>query len=234
MTSIKNVGTDAGLAELNKYLLTRSYIEGFKPSKADVTVLHQLPRAVCSKMFPNVSRWAHHIESFSLSTRVAWCGGCPSKAGAGACTGGAAAKPAAAAAAKKPAADDSDDDFMASLSDDDDDDGAAAAIIAKKAADDAAKKAAKPKVIAKSTLILDVKPAEDTTDLDVVEKLIREITQTGLLWGAAERVPVAYGVKKIRILAVVEDEIVSIDDLQEAIEAIEGVQSTDIEAFNKI
>ena len=33
---------------------------------------------------------------------------------------------------------------------------------------------------------------------------------------------------------VVVDELVSTDDLQEAIEALEGVQSTDIHAFNKL
>ena len=33
---------------------------------------------------------------------------------------------------------------------------------------------------------------------------------------------------------VVVDELVSTDDLQEAIEALDGVQSTDIHAFNKL
>ena len=33
---------------------------------------------------------------------------------------------------------------------------------------------------------------------------------------------------------VVVDDLVSTDDLQEAIEALDGVQSTDIHAFNKL
>jgi len=46
--------------------------------------------------------------------------------------------------------------------------------------------------------------------------------------------PVAYGIFKLRIVAVVVDDLVSTDSLQEEIEAFEEVQSTDIHAFNKI
>lgn len=63
---------------------------------------------------------------------------------------------------------------------------------------------------------------------------MREIAQEGLLWGGAELIPVAYGVKKLRIVSVVVDDLVSVDDLQEKIEAIEDCQSTDIHAFNKV
>ena len=44
----------------------------------------------------------------------------------------------------------------------------------------------------------------------------------------------AFGIKKLRIICVVVDELVSTDDLQESIEALDGVQSTDIHAFNKL
>ena len=47
-------------------------------------------------------------------------------------------------------------------------------------------------------------------------------------------IPVAFGIKKLRIICVVVDDLVSTDDLQEAIEALDGVQSTDIHAFNKL
>ena len=36
------------------------------------------------------------------------------------------------------------------------------------------------------------------------------------------------------VQCVVVDDLVSTDDLQEAIEALDGVQSTDIHAFNKL
>jgi hypothetical protein len=55
-----------------------------------------------------------------------------------------------------------------------------------------------------------------------------------LIWQGSELVPLAYGVKKLRIICQVEDDKIMTDDLEEAIQAIEGVQSTDIFAFNKV
>jgi translation elongation factor EF-1beta len=48
-------------------------------------------------------------------------------------------------------------------------------------------------------------------------------------------VPLAYGIKKLQISTVVEDDKVSVDWLTETIQEIEDlVQSVDIAAFNKI
>jgi elongation factor 1-delta len=97
------------------------------------------------------------------------------------------------------------------------------------------KKSKKPGPIAKSNVILDVKPWDDETDMKEMERRVREIQTDGLLWGAARLVPLAYGINKLQISSVVEDEKVSIDWLQETIQEIEElVQSVDIAAFNKI
>lgn len=58
----------------------------------------------------------------------------------------------------------------------------------------------------------------------------------GLVWGVdCKKVPVAFGIFKLMVACVVEDEKVSVDDLQEKIEAFEDmVQSVEIAAFNKI
>lgn len=58
----------------------------------------------------------------------------------------------------------------------------------------------------------------------------------GLLWKTEyKKEPIAYGVHKLLIGCVVEDEKVSTDDLQEKIEALEEfVQSVDIAVFNKL
>ncbi|CAG8486130.1 12239_t:CDS:2 [Dentiscutata erythropus] len=97
------------------------------------------------------------------------------------------------------------------------------------------KKAAKPKVIAKSMVCLDVKPWEDTTDLVEMEKLVRDITIDGLVWGASKLIPIGYGIKKLQISCVVEDDKVGIDDLEEQITAFEDhVQSVDVVSFNKL
>lgn len=88
-----------------------------------------------------------------------------------------------------------------------------------------------------------------------MEEQVRKIECDGLLWGAAKLVPLAYGIHKLQISCVVEDEKVSIDWLTEKLEKIQEyvrkinirikfvhiyiyiyfqVQSVDIAAFNKI
>ena len=65
--------------------------------------------------------------------------------------------------------------------------------------------------------------------------LIRKITMDGLLWGTGKLVAIGYGIKKLQITTVVEDDKVSTEDLEEQITALEDyVQSVDIVAFNKI
>ncbi|KAI1725787.1 EF-1 guanine nucleotide exchange domain-containing protein [Ditylenchus destructor] len=99
----------------------------------------------------------------------------------------------------------------------------------------AAKKAKKPGLIAKSSVILDVKPWDDETSLEEMEKQVRSIQMDGLLWGAAKQIPIGYGIKKLQIVSTVEDEKVSVDDLIDQIQGFEDyVQSVDVVAFNKI
>merc|ERR1712121_284063 len=97
------------------------------------------------------------------------------------------------------------------------------------------KKAKKPALIAKSNIVLDVKPWDDETDMVEVERLVRTIEMDGLVWGNSKLVPLAYGIKKLQVSCVVEDDKVSTDFLEEQITGFEDhVQSMDIAAFNKI
>jgi elongation factor 1-beta len=99
----------------------------------------------------------------------------------------------------------------------------------------AEKKQKKPGPIAKSSVIMDVKPWDDETNMKEMEKLVRAIQMDGLVWGASKLVDLAYGIKKLQIMCVVEDEKVSVEELQERIQENEElVQSVDIAAFNKI
>ena len=62
-----------------------------------------------------------------------------------------------------------------------------------------------------------------------LEANMRKIETDGLTWGASKLVPVGFGIKKLQVNLVVEDEKVSIDDLQAQIEGDEDhVQSTDV------
>lgn len=149
-------------------------------------------------------------------------------------SGAAPSKPAAAAVEESKKSDDDDGvDLFASDSEEESEE--AARIREERLAAYAKKKEKKPALIAKSSLVLDVKPWDDETDLGQMETEIRKITTDGLLWGASKLVPVAFGIKKLSISCVVEDEKVSIDWLTEEIEKLEDfVQSVDIAAFNKI
>jgi translation elongation factor EF-1beta len=158
-----------------------------------------------------------------LESRVAKLEG-----GSGGATNGKSA-PAAAA-------DDDDDDVDLFGSEDDDevsDD--KKRITEERLAAYHAKKSKKPKLIAKTSVLLDVKPWDDETDMNAMLKAIKSIEKEGLVWGASKLVPVGYGINKLQVLCVVEDEKVSVDDLQEQICEFEDfVQSTDVAAMSKI
>jgi len=145
--------------------------------------------------------------------------------------GDAKAKSNGVAKKPEPVADDDDDvDLFGS-----DEDEEANKEREKRLAEYATKKAKKPGPIAKSSIILDIKPWDDETDLKAMETQVRGIVQDGLVWGASKTVPIAYGVKKLQIVCVIEDDKVSVEELSEKIEAFEDfVQSVDVAAFNKI
>ena len=72
---------------------------------------------------------------------------------------------------------------------------------------------------------MDVKPWDDETDMGALEAEVRKIETDGLLWGAAKLVPVGYGIKKLQICCVVEDDKVGTDFLEEEICALEDYVS---------
>jgi len=99
----------------------------------------------------------------------------------------------------------------------------------------AEKKSKKPALIAKTSVLLDIKPWDDETDMDAMLKAAKTIEKEGLVWGAHKLVPVGYGINKLQLMCVVEDEKVSIDELCEQISEFEDfVQSVDISAMSKI
>lgn len=131
--------------------------------------------------------------------------------------------------------DDDDDDIDLFGSDDEEEDAEAAKIREERLKQYADKKSKKPGLIAKSSILLDVKPWDDETDMAKLEECVRTVQMDGLLWGSSKLVPVGYGIKKLQIQCVVEDDKVGTDILEEEITKFEDyVQSVDIAAFNKI
>ncbi|EEF51802.1 elongation factor 1-beta, putative [Ricinus communis] len=226
-----DLGSAAGLKNLDDYLLTRSYITGYQASKDDVTVYAAISNAPSSE-YVNVSRWFHHIDALLRISGV-------SAEGSGVTVKGFA--PVAEEAVATPPATDSK---AADAEDDDDDDVdlfGEETEEEKKAAEEraaAVKASAKKKESGKSSVLLDIKPWDDETDMKKLEEAVRSIQMEGLLWGASKLVPVGYGIKKLQIMMTVVDDLVSVDNLIEehlTVEPInEHVQSCDIVAFNKI
>merc|ERR1719309_273948 len=152
-------------------------------------------------------RWYNHINSY---------GGEKSKfpAGSGKASAGSPAKMEA---------------------DDEEEDAEAARVREERLKAYADKKAAKPGPIARSQIMLDVKPWDDETDMKALEASVRTIEMDGLVWGASKLNPVGFGINKLSILCTVVDDKVSVDDLSEKIEEFEDfVQSVDVAAFNKV
>ncbi|KPI99866.1 Elongation factor 1-beta' [Papilio xuthus] len=219
-----DVKTNQGLNELNTFLADKSYISGYTPTQADVQVFNEVGKAPAASL-PHVLRWYNHIASYSATERQTFAAGVsPLKAGATTTT-------APAAASKE----EDDDDVDLFGSGDEEEDAEAARIREERLKAYADKKSKKPALIAKSSIILDVKPWDDETDMKEMENQVRTIEMDGLLWGASKLVPVGYGINKLQIMCVIEDDKVSVDLLTEKIQEFEDfVQSVDIAAFNKI
>lgn len=177
-------------------------------SQADVAAFKAFQTA-----YPDFSRWFNHIASFSAEFE---------------------SLPAASGAA--PAAAEEDDDDLDLFASDDEVDAEAEKLKAERVAAYNERKAAKgPKPAAKSIVTMDVKPWDDETDLEAMVNYVKSITMDGLVWGAHTFIPVGFGIKKLQINCVVEDDKVSLEDLQNEIEEGEDwVQSSDIAAMQKL
>ncbi|KAI7868660.1 uncharacterized protein EV154DRAFT_453593 [Mucor mucedo] len=138
-------------------------------------------------------------------------------------------------AAPAAAATEEDDDIDLFGSDDEEVDEEAEKLKAQRVAEYNAKKAGKPKPTAKTTVTLEVKPWDDETDMEELTKAVKSIVMDGLLWGGSQLVAIGYGIKKLQINCVVEDDKVLMEDLSDKILEFEDfVQSVDVAAMQKI
>lgn len=138
----------------------------YEPTQADIKVFQALGKVPSET---HVLRWYNHIKSLDhkkLPTEKA-----PVKIGAG-------GRP------EKPAKDDDGDiDLFGS---DEEEDAEAAKIREERLKAYAEKKSKKPVLIAKSSIVIDVKPWDDETNMQEMEKLVRSIQMDGLVWGACK------------------------------------------------
>ncbi|KAF2019050.1 elongation factor 1 beta subunit [Aaosphaeria arxii CBS 175.79] len=224
--------SDAGLTLLNNWVKTRSYIVGYTPSQADVKVFQQLKNIPAPETYPYAWRWYNHILTFE--SEFSSLPGDPTKeyTAYGPESAELTVNPAKAPEA---AAEDDDDEVDLFGSDDEEEDAEAERIKAERLAEYNKKKAGKVKPAAKSIVTLDIKPWDDETNMDELTANVLAIEKDGLVWGAHKLQAVGFGIKKLQINLVVEDEKVSLDELQQQIEEDEDhVQSTDVVAMQKL
>lgn len=230
-----------------------SLIRGFNsftPTQADVSVFKVVTTAPDPAKYPHAARWYKHIASYE--SEFATLPGDPLKPYT---TYGPDIIEDKTAATTSGDNDEEEEDLFGS--DEEEEDPEAIRLREERLAAYKEKKAAKPQPSAKSIVTLEVKPwgklekerkkgkkkggsfvgeivnkacvLDDETDMDALEASVRSIEKDGLVWGASKLVAVGFGIKKLQINLVVQDEKVSTLDLQEEIEGFdEYVQSSDV------
>jgi len=133
----------AGVSALNTFLEEHSYIEAYVPSQADTAVYEALGKA---PQLAHALRWYNHIASFGAGMKqFAKASKAASEYVGG---GGAAAEEE----------EDEDVDLFGSSDEDEEESAEKARITAERLKAYAEKKSKKPQVIAKTSVLLDVKP----------------------------------------------------------------------------
>jgi translation elongation factor EF-1beta len=224
---------------LDGFLSKKSYIEGWSFSAADTEVFATFAGAPCPVASPNAFRWYIHIAALTGMGRFSAAPAAP-----------AAAAPAPAKKAAKKAAADDDDDDDDLFGDDDDEEadekdpdaffksqGMSAAEIRKKKAQALAHAAKTMAKGSRTQVVFEVKPWESDCDLVALWKKIITNKLDGLVWGEGYNlVPVAFGVKKLVLSTVMDDQkIQSTEDIEDLINQYEDeVQSCDMTTMNRL
>jgi len=222
------------LSELEKHLSTNLFIGGQTPNAQDAYTYELFGQNTPDvEKYPGIAGWYFNLHYFFL-VRESWKvekAKSPKKSP----TKKSPTKKKPAPAEKKE--DDIDDMFGDDEPKETEEEKKARQEKMKKDAENK-KKGEKKKeaVIAKSLVLLDVKVFEMEQDLDELAKKIKQIEFKGLTWKEQHKIEeIAFGMKKLVVGMVVEDEAVSVDDIIEKICSWESeVQSVDIKSFDKI
>ncbi|KAM7320864.1 hypothetical protein ACRRTK_020117 [Alexandromys fortis] len=160
----------------------------YVPSQADVAVFEAVSGPPPADLF-HALRWYNHIKPYEKEK--ASLPGVKKSLGK---YGPASVEDTTGSAAADVKDDDDDIDLFGS--DDEEESEEAKRLREERLAQYESKKAKKPAVVAKSSVLLDVKPWDDETDMAKLEECVRSIQADGSVWGSSKLVPVGYGIKK--------------------------------------
>ena len=207
--------------QLEKQLADAQWLGGQQPSAADREAFDGLSGAVPDvEQFPHTFAWYSLVSKFTPAVKATWTGAQPAAA-----KGGKKAEEKKAEVKteekKEAAPAKTEDDFDPFAEEMDDEEKEQMERMKAKAA--AAGKGNKKPIVAKSLILWEIKPWGADTDLDVLAAKVLQIEMDGLEWKTEyKKEPIAFGVNKLVMGCVVEDEKVATDDVQEKIQAIQG------------
>ena len=222
----------------DKKLENNLFFKGPQPSNEDAEVLEELTKEKCvpdQEKFPNLFAWYSLVILFEDEVVATWKKPEQHQKGK---KGKKEEKKDEKKEEKKEKKDDEidEDDLFGDETEED-----------KKAKEEAHKKREEEKKedgkkkkkveVQKSLVLIDVKVYDPEQDYDALaEKILKNVKRDGLVWKTEYKLQeVAFGVKKIVMGMVVEDEKVSVDDIIDELTSWEDeIQSVDIVAFNKL
>lgn len=225
---------DDSLADLNKYLSSKSFILGWGLTASDEAVYAKCSNSIDATKFPHVARWSSFVGSFSPAVRQSWTGdevdvydeedddAAPEK-------GGETKAKAQEAEDEESSSSEEDDVGFDDLVDGDDDEETKAMMAkhAKKIAEIQARQNAK-KGKAKTNITIDVNPEDQDTDMEALQEAVCALEIPGLKWlGEGNLVPTCFGMSKLTIMCQIFDQQVpSTQPIYDALEELPGVGST--------
>ena len=234
------------LAELEKSLANNLFIKGAHPTQDDATNFAKFVEAKCvpdQDKYPSVWAWYSLMVLFEDEVIKSWKGAekpqQEKKGGKGKEHGGKGkehggkGKDHGKGGKKEEKEEKKDDDDLDLFGEDNEED--------KKAKDELKKrnkenKKDKKKPIDKSHVILEIKGWEEGQDLEALaKKIISTIQKDGLQWNTGYKLEeVAFGIKKLVIAFLAEDDKCSVQEVQDILESWEDeIQSVEVVSFNK-
>ena len=224
------------LAELEKSLANNLFIKGAHPSHEDATNFAKFVEAKCvpdQDKYPSVWAWYSLMVLFEDEVIKSWK---PAekpqekKGGKGKDQGKKGKKEKEG---EKKDEGKKEEDDLDLFGEDNEEDKKAMEEMKKKNKD---KKKDKKKPVDKSHVILEIKGWEEGQDLEALaKKIISTIKKDGLQWNTGYKLEeVAFGIKKLVIAFLAEDDKCSVQEVQDELESwTDDIQSVDIVSFNK-
>ena len=224
------------LAELEKSLANNLFIKGAHPSHEDATNFAKFVEAKCvpdQDKYPSVWAWYSLMVLFEDEVIKSWK---PAekpqekKGGKGKDQGKKGKKEKEG---EKKDEGKKEEDDLDLFGEENEDDIKAKEEMKKKNKD---KKKDKKKPVDKSHVILEIKGWEEGQDLDALaKKIISTIKKDGLQWNTGYKLEeVAFGIKKLVIAFLAEDDKCSVQEIQDELESWEDeIQSVEVVSFNK-